>query len=140
MNNQGNLEELARDFLSSVDEATFLLEEKFGTRCILRLWGSGKIKRCGVVKGNVTYELHGVGCAVNLSHVLVDFDYGPGGRIDGFDAWRLFIYASELPEKYPKYQSKELINSDFEEYVASGRFEPMHEDRSGLYCFSKTNE
>jgi hypothetical protein len=139
MNNQENLAELARDFLSSVDEATFLLEEKFGTRCILRLWGSGKIKRCGVVKGNVTYELHGVGCAVKLPHVLVDFDYGPDGRIDGFDAWRLFIYASELPEKYPKYQSKEVLNLEFEEHVASGRFEPMPKGRNGFYCLSKNN-
>ncbi|MCL6700924.1 hypothetical protein [Pseudomonas sp. T1.Ur] len=139
MNNQENLEELAHDFLSSVDEATFLLEEKFGTRCILRLWSSEKIKRCGVVKGNVTYELHGVGCAVNLPHVLVDFDYGPDGRTDGFDAWRLFIYASELPEKHPKYQSKEVLNLEFEEYVASGRFEPMPKGRNGFYCLSKNN-
>jgi hypothetical protein len=139
MNNQGNLEKLARDFLSSVDEATCLFEEKFGTRCILRLWRSGKIRRCGVVKGNVTYELHGVGCAVNLPHVLVDFDYGPDGRVDGFDAWRLIIYASELPEKYPKYQNKEVLNLEFEEHVASGRFEPMPGGRNGFYCLSKNN-
>ena len=51
MHNQEGLEELARDFLSSVDEATFLLEEKFGTRCILRLWRRGEIKRCGGSEG-----------------------------------------------------------------------------------------
>jgi hypothetical protein len=137
MNNQGNLEELARDFLSSVDEATYLLEEKFGTRFILRLWRSGKIKRCGVVKEDITYELHGTGCAVNLPHIHVDFDYGPTGRIDGFDVWRLFLYANELPQKYLKYQNKKALEIDFERYIASGRFKPMPEDESGLYCFSE---
>lgn len=139
MKDKENLGELALDFLSSVDEATSLLEEKFGSRFILRLWRSGKIKRCGIVKEKITYELHGAGCAVNLPHALVNFDYGPGGRIDGFDVWRLYLYATELPKKYPRYQSQEVLELDFREYVASGRFEPMPEDRSGLYCLSKNN-
>jgi hypothetical protein len=139
MKDKENLGELALDFLSSVDEATSLLEEKFGSRSILRLWRNGQIKRCGIVKEKITYELHGAGCAVNLPHVLVNFDYGPGGRIDGFDVWRLYLYATELPKKYPRYQSQEVLELDFREYVASGRFEPMPEDRSGLYCLSKNN-
>jgi hypothetical protein len=103
----------------------------------LRLWRSGKIKRCGVVKNDITYELHGTGCAVSLPRVHVDFDYGPGGRVDGFDVWRLFVYASELPQKYPKYQSKKFLETDFERYVTSGLFKPMPENESGLYCFSE---
>jgi len=77
-----SLEQLIFDFLSMVDKATSLLEEKFGTRCILRLWRSNKIERCGTVVGYITYELHGFGCAVYFPDLCIDFDYGPDDRTD----------------------------------------------------------
>lgn len=40
-----------------------------------------------------TYSIHGVGCRVVAKSVIIDFDFGPGGRIDGFDAWRLSLFA-----------------------------------------------
>jgi hypothetical protein len=120
-----DLEKLIFDFLSKVDKATFLLEKKFGTRCILRLWRTYKIDRCGTVVGNITYELHGVGCIVYLPEVCVNFDYGINGRIDGFDAWRLYMYACELPNQYKKYTDKNVLDKEFEEYIQSGRLEKM---------------
>ncbi|WP_422396291.1 DUF6896 domain-containing protein [Pseudomonas trivialis] len=39
-----------------------------------------------------------MGCSVYLPEVCVDFDYGPDGRLDGFDLWRLYVYACELPK------------------------------------------
>src|SRR5471030_2553125 len=91
------LEKLIVDFLSKVEKAAVLLQEKFGTRCILRLWHSKKIEQCGTISDNITYELHGVGCAVYLPEACIDFDYGPNGRTDGFDVWRLYLLACELP-------------------------------------------
>lgn len=93
-----SLEQLIFEFLSRVEEATALLEKKFGTRCILGLWGANKIERCGVITGGITYELHGYGCEIYLPDACIDFDYGAGGRIDGFDAWWLYLYACEKPE------------------------------------------
>jgi hypothetical protein len=37
-----HLEDLIKDFLSKVEEGTTLLQEKFGTRNILRFWGAAK--------------------------------------------------------------------------------------------------
>jgi len=45
----------------------------------------------------VSYRFHGIGCCVEFAEAVVDFDFGPGGRIDGFDAWRLAIFARSVP-------------------------------------------
>ncbi|WP_139208452.1 MULTISPECIES: hypothetical protein [unclassified Pseudomonas] len=111
------------EYLSRVESAVALFEERFGVRCILKLWGSGHIDRCGVVFEGVTYELHGIGCAVHFSDACIDFDYGPEGRTDVFDVWRLYMYACEFPVKYAKYASKEDLELEFYEYLALGVFE-----------------
>ncbi|UVL42179.1 hypothetical protein LOY55_08730 [Pseudomonas sp. B21-040] len=115
-----SLEQLVSDFLSMVDKATDLLEEKFGTRCILRLWRANKIEQCGVIVGDITYELHAVGCAVYFPDLCIDFDYGPEGRTDCFDALRLYMFACESPEKFKKYTDKKQIKAEFEEYLTMG--------------------
>ena len=127
------LEQLIIDFLSKVDKATALLEEKFGSRCILRLWRTNKIERCGIIVDNITYELHGVGCAVHLPEACIDFDYGANGRTDGFDVWRLYIYACELPLKYKKYTDQKTLQADFEKYISTGKIEEISPGTDELY-------
>ncbi|WP_419711299.1 DUF6896 domain-containing protein [Pseudomonas sp. NFX224] len=132
-----NLEQLILEFLSKVERATTLLEEKFGMRCILGLWRSNKIERCGTITGNITYELHGVGCAVYLPEACIDFDYGTDGRTDGFDVWRLYLLACELPSQYKKYTDKKVLKSEFDEYIAMGKLEKMSPDTNDLYVFKE---
>lgn len=127
------LEYLIDDFLENVDKATAMLEETFGTRCILRLWGTKKIAQRGNVNNTVKYELHGVGCRVYLPDACIDFDYGPDGRIDGFDPWRLYMYANEVPKKHPKYTELDDIKRDLEEYITSGKVERIANSMSRLY-------
>jgi hypothetical protein len=133
-----SLEQLIFDFLSMVDKATSLLEEKFGSRCILRLWRSNKIERCGAVAGVITYELHGVGCAVYFPDLCIDFDYGPDDRTDGFDVWRLYIFACELPLKYKKYTDKGVLENEFKEYVTLGKVEKISSSTDELYFLRTT--
>ncbi|WP_095124918.1 hypothetical protein [Pseudomonas sp. Irchel s3a12] len=120
-----NLEDLINDFLSKVDYGTELLLKKFGTRNILRLWRSKQIERCGEITNGIQYELHGVGCAIHFPSESVDFDYGSDNRIDGFDVWRLYIYASDRPSEYKKYCDKKIVEEEFKEYISSGRIEKM---------------
>ncbi|MBK5550774.1 hypothetical protein JFU49_10915 [Pseudomonas sp. TH03] len=126
------LEKLIVDFLSKVEKAAVLLQEKFGTRCILRLWHSKKIEQCGTISDNITYELHGVGCAVYLPEACIDFDYGPNGRTDGFDVWRLYLLACELPLQHEKYTDIQVLKSDIEEYIEMGKLEKISPS-DGLY-------
>ncbi|OPA90384.1 hypothetical protein BFW86_12145 [Pseudomonas fluorescens] len=103
--------------LAQVRKATDLLEFSFGTKNILGLWRFRKIPQHGPIADEVTYELHGIGCSVYLAETCIDFDYGPNERVDGFDPWRLYMYACELPHRHPKYTNKESLERDFNEYL-----------------------
>ncbi len=127
------VEDLISEYLTQVKTATDLLERSFGTKNILGLWRTKKISQRGSVSGDVTYELHGVGCRVYISEICIDFDYGPEGRVDGFDLWRLFIYACERPDKYDKYTNKEFLENDFNEYLKLGKAKKIPGGMSSLY-------
>ncbi|WP_442963514.1 DUF6896 domain-containing protein [Pseudomonas sp. CCNWLW23] len=58
------------------------------------------MERCGEIIDGLEYGLHGVGCAIHFPTELVDFGYGPNNRIDGFDVWRLYMYAADRSEEY----------------------------------------
>ncbi|SEO38667.1 hypothetical protein [Pseudomonas sp. ok266] len=132
-----NLENLITDFLSKVESGTELLQKKFGTRNILRLWRSKQIERCGEITDEIKYELHGVGCAIHFPSESVDFDYGSNSRIDGFDVWRLYIYASDRPHIYEKYCDKKTLEKEFKELISSNRIEKMSIN-DNLYVLVKT--
>ncbi len=127
------LENLIAEYLAHVKKATGLLEQSFGTKNILRLWHSKQIPRRGAVTQDVTYELHGIGCSVFLSEICVDFDYGPDERVDGFDAWRLYMYACEVPSRYEKYTVKKFLEREFSEYLKKGKAQKITGSMSDLY-------
>ncbi|MFT0477078.1 DUF6896 domain-containing protein [Pseudomonas antarctica] len=127
------LENLIAEYLEQVKKSTDLLEQVFGTKNILSLWRSKKIPQRGKVADDVTYELHGIGCRVYLSEICVDFDYGPDERVDGFDAWRLYLYACETPLKYKKYTNKESLEREFNAYLKKGKAKKVEGSTSNLY-------
>ncbi|KWU52914.1 MULTISPECIES: DUF6896 domain-containing protein [Pseudomonas] len=127
------LENLITEYLEQVKKATDLLEHSFGTKNILSLWHARKIPQRGKVNDDVTYELHGIGCRVHLPEICIDFDYGPDERVDGFDAWRLYMYACELPHKYEKYTDKKYLEHELNEYVKTGRAKKIEGSVSNLY-------
>lgn len=128
-----SIENLISDYLGQVKMATDLLESAFGTKNILGLWRSKKIPQRGKITDDATYELHGIGCRVYIPHICIDFDYSTDGRIDGFDAWRLYLYACEVPKKHPKYTNKTTTEQEFSEYVAKGKAKKIHDPTSNLY-------
>jgi hypothetical protein len=132
-----DLECLIDDFLIQVDRATSLLEEKFGRRCILRLWRANEIPQRGRITARISYELHGVGCRVKFPEICIDFDYGPNERVDGFDVWRLYMYASEVPSLHPKYKNQSVLETDFDDYIKLGKVERVRDSMSRLYFKNK---
>ena len=128
------LENLINEYLAQVKTATDLLEQKFGTKNILRLWRSGQIPRRGSITEDVTYELHGIGCSVYLSEICIDFDYGPDERVDGFDSWRLYMYACEVPQTYKEFTNKNFLDLEFCEYLKKGSAKRSEERRVGKEC------
>jgi len=47
------------------------------------------------------FRPHGIGCAFEFDGWRADVDYGPDGRCDGFDVWRLALF-SESNAGVPK--------------------------------------
>ncbi|WP_434768273.1 DUF6896 domain-containing protein [Pseudomonas triticicola] len=133
------LEILINDFIAMVESSTLVFERKFGTRDIRRLWRTQAIKRCGRVTRGVKYELHGIGCRINLSTGSVDFNYGPNGEINGFDVWRLYNFARERPSKYKKYCDKKNIEKELEEYINLKKIKKMSAI-SNLYVLADSKE
>ncbi|CAI8760453.1 MULTISPECIES: DUF6896 domain-containing protein [Pseudomonas] len=133
------LDILINDFISMVESSTLIFERKFGTRDIRRLWYTKIIKRRGRVTRGVKYELHGVGCRINLSTGSVDFDYGPNGEINGFDTWRLYNFARERPSKHRKYCDEKIIKKELEEYLNLKKIKKMSAF-SNLYVWADSKE
>lgn len=130
---KNNLESLIREYIYQVKKATDLLEQTFGTKNILRLWRSNQIPQRGRITDNISYELHGIGCRVDFSGVCIDFDYGPNERVDGFDPWRLYIYACEVTHRYKKYTNQNTLEREFNNYVAQGKVQRITDSMSNLY-------
>lgn len=131
--NDGRVEDLINEYLAKVKKATDLLEHAFGTKSILRLWRTNKIPQRGSIIEGVTYELHGIGCRVYLSEACIDFDYGPDERVDGFDLWRLYVYACEVPHRYKKHTDEKTLKREFNEFLEKGNAKRVRGSGSNLY-------
>src|SRR3954469_27094 len=85
-----NLKQLITEFQSRVRDAVALMY-----RSGMKMphssfaWVEANIPPKGVLDGGVEYFKHGAGCEVQLDVGEIDFDFGDGGEIDGFDSWRL---------------------------------------------------
>jgi hypothetical protein len=59
----------------------------------------GKLPRTGrLPEPGGRYSFHGVGCRFEVAKRVIDVDFGPDGRHDGFDAWRLEKFADSAFE------------------------------------------
>jgi hypothetical protein len=68
----------------------------------------------------IEYYFHGVGCCVTYPNKMVDWDFGNNGRLDGFDAWRLWVFAKEGTNNFPEFKQQEAINKAFREAEIQG--------------------
>lgn len=110
---------LITDYLSTVEECRILFDQKFGRRDLIHAWREGVIPQQGELRSGVEYQMHGVGCAVEYTDHLVDFDFANQDEV-GFDAWRLWLYAEQYPERYPEYQAYDAIEAALMECLSSG--------------------
>lgn len=128
-----DLESLIFDFLSAVKTSLQLLEDRFGSRSLHQLLHDKKIAQRGEIFKGVSYQLHGNGCMIEYPEHCVDFDFGPNGRTDGFDAWRLYNYACEFPEKYAKYTNLATVKLELNKYIQEDMIKKTDNSTSNLY-------
>lgn len=91
-----SLAALIDEYLAAVRRCVSALRRELGTNDLLRGVVSGSHPRSGQLADGTRYFFHGVGCEFEGPDLSVDVDFGPEGRMDGFDAWRLCQFANEV--------------------------------------------
>lgn len=82
-------------------------------------WVKTDIPKRGLLDGDVVYLKHGAGCTVYFQDGEIDFDFGRHGEINGFDPWRLFIFAREKLSIYG-FESQDDLEKCFDVAVSEG--------------------
>ncbi len=91
--------QLVFDYQRAVAAAVAGLERQAGTPHLLAACHAGRLPRRGrLADPQGTYAFHGVGCRFEIARRTIDVDFGPDGRHDGFDAWRLGLFAASAFE------------------------------------------
>ena len=115
------LAQLIHDYQDAVRTAVALLESSgIPKPATPDDWVGLDIPQRGELQGGVRYFKHGYGCAVNLPSGKVDFDFGAGGQIDGFDLWRLVGFAEGRLMTYG-FPSEQDVKSAFQSAEQSGK-------------------
>lgn len=98
------------------------LRERFGVDDLIGAWQQGQIPTQGDFhdRHETRFEFHGIGSKIESARGVLEFDFGPGGRCDGFDGWRLWIYAQAMAQEYPEFQRYEVVESVLGELVTDG--------------------
>ncbi|WP_156420450.1 MULTISPECIES: DUF6896 domain-containing protein [unclassified Sphingopyxis] len=116
--------ELINDYMEAVEKALTMFEKTFGRRDLIKAWREGTIPQTGELSGGVEYQMHGIGCWVNLPEGEVDFDFAYSNHV-GFDTWRLWSYAKHSQNRYPDYQNQADIERALADASAAGVIEPF---------------
>jgi len=115
--------ELVHEYQGRVIEAVSLFEKHLGlSPNDLMHWRRRNLRREGFLDAaqKIAYSFHGIGCRVDLPVGEIDWDFGNEGRLDGFDAWRLWRFADEGTGSFPEFKNKSLLDKTFAEAISQG--------------------
>lgn len=135
-----NFTQLIDTYLERVKYALELFREHKGIEDVMQ-WRSAGISRQGYLddQKQIEYYFHGIGCYADTPQGPVDWDFGPNGRADGFDLWRLKVFVRENPEQFQCYSDPTSLEQDFASAIESGAIERHSEDKYGsLYYRAAT--
>src|SRR5205807_2697053 len=89
---------LIHQYQSAASKAVDGLKASTKARDLLTEWRAGRIAQRGQLQNpKGWYQFHGVGCRFETGGLIVDVDFGPEGRHDGFDGWRLWQFSQSQP-------------------------------------------
>lgn len=120
--------QLIADYQRAARAAVVGLKRQSAAANLLSAWKSGKLPRTGRLKQpRGRYSFHGAGCRFEISGRNIDVDFGPSGRHDGFDSWRLQQYAQsafEWLDLHPKEIEQSLLNLESSGLIVCPKLEP----------------
>lgn len=123
--------DLIRDYLAAVADAIARVQQHIGADLVRQGHGGGRFPRVGVLPDGSEYQFHGYGCSVGDGDLDIDFDFAPDGRYDVFDAWRLWWFAKQQPERYA-FKDLESIKDAIQTLTSQGRITDLKEANRGM--------
>ena len=88
----------------------------------------------------IAYSFHGIGCRLQFGDHMVDFDFGPDQRFDGFDAWRLHLLAESLPD-FHQFSDLDITQQHLSQLATAGRITKLDSTiGSHLYFFTNPDD
>jgi hypothetical protein len=128
---------LIRSYQTSVAEAALLFERHKGIPASnlagARFEGLGAEGHVNP-EGTIAFHYHGIGLCVEYPDRTVDWDFGHDGRMDGFDAFRLWVYAESGAEGFREFRRKQALQDAFEDAERRGDIhQPFRRFRDDLY-------
>lgn len=112
---------LIHDYTTMSKAASAQLQRELGVENLFQAWMHREVPQRGVLSDGSEYQFHGIGVCIERTDGLdVDFDFGPGGRADGFDTWRLWLFATQFPTKYPNFQRQDQVEKALNTLIAAG--------------------
>lgn len=114
------IEELINAYMEKALEIIERMRSEFSSQNLLRAWREKRIPISGKLANGEEYMFHGIGCRVDCDGVQIDFDLDGNGELIGFDAWRLFTFASSFPFIYADLQKHSLVQQEMERLLHQG--------------------
>lgn len=71
---------------------------------------SGKLPKSGRLQSGASYCFHGIGCMFERGFEI-EMDFGPEFRVDGFDFYKVNLFASEFGAKCHESEFEHLIET-----------------------------
>jgi hypothetical protein len=134
--------QLINDYQQYVAKACRLLREHLHEEdSILGVWQTRKIPQRGFLDDSRTirYFFHGIGCRVEFGSIMVDFDFGPDERHDGFDAWRLSRFAKTVAT-HASFVDHNQLHEELKRLHEAGTLVHLTQTVGGhLFFFPDTN-
>lgn len=130
--NEELIDQLIDNFLKEAEYTANCFYKKYNRKDLLRAVIDGTITRTGKIDGLKHYAFHGIGLYARLKNCEVDFDFGLGDRIDGFDSWRLNQFAQSRTDK-KKLWTQEKIQNGLEKLKQTGEISKLKGDISSNY-------
>jgi hypothetical protein len=87
--------QLIDDYLRTAMEVTSRMSAGHGVDNPWLAYLKGELPQRGPLspREGGTYRFHGVGCHFRTDDIDIEIDFGPGGMVGGFDAYRLVYFA-----------------------------------------------
>lgn len=118
---KNELRELINAYCTKASELIPRLSKSLGFELPITngAWASLDIPYRGKTSDGLQYFKHGFGVAIHFDDRKIDIDFGDNGEYDGFDADRLFRFAtaSHFPTPYKNHRE---VEADIKDAVAQG--------------------